>query len=149
MTSDPGSATGSHASARSPGSPASAGSSGSHASAGSSGFHAFAGSPGSPASAGLSGSHASAGTFPSISRGGQSTPDPSDRPFGWRPVAGPERAGEGAPESATPLSKGHHQASGTMKTKELSKQIMDKVVKIPTDKSVFGRRKEKATCPNG
>ncbi|CDQ75608.1 unnamed protein product [Oncorhynchus mykiss] len=28
-----------------------------------------------------------------------------------------------APESATPLSKGHYQASGTMKTKELSKQF--------------------------
>jgi hypothetical protein len=33
-----------------------------------------------------------------------------------------------APESATPLSKGNHQASGTMKTKELSKQVRDKVV---------------------
>ena len=32
------------------------------------------------------------------------------------------------PKSATPLSKGHHQASGTMKTKELSKQVRDKVV---------------------
>jgi hypothetical protein len=28
-----------------------------------------------------------------------------------------------APASATPLSKGHHQASGTMKTKELSIQV--------------------------
>ena len=33
-----------------------------------------------------------------------------------------------APESATSLSKGHHQESGTMKTKELSKQVRDKVV---------------------
>ena len=33
-----------------------------------------------------------------------------------------------APESATPLSKGHHQASGTTKTKELAKQVRDKVV---------------------
>ena len=33
-----------------------------------------------------------------------------------------------APESATSLSEGHHQASGTMKTKELSKQVSDKVV---------------------
>jgi hypothetical protein len=33
-----------------------------------------------------------------------------------------------APESATPLIKGNHQASGTMKTKELSKQVRDKVV---------------------
>ena len=33
-----------------------------------------------------------------------------------------------APESATPLSKGHQQASGTMKTEELSKQVRDKVV---------------------
>jgi hypothetical protein len=33
-----------------------------------------------------------------------------------------------APESATPLRKGHHQANGTMKTKELSKQARDKVV---------------------
>ena len=33
-----------------------------------------------------------------------------------------------APGSATPLSKGYHQASGTMKTKELSKQVRDKVV---------------------
>ena len=33
-----------------------------------------------------------------------------------------------AAESATPLSKGQHQASGTMKTKELSKQVRDKVV---------------------
>ena len=33
-----------------------------------------------------------------------------------------------APDSATPLSKGHHQASGTMKTKELSNQVSDKVV---------------------
>ena len=32
------------------------------------------------------------------------------------------------PESATPLSKGHHQASGSMKTKELSKQVKNKVV---------------------
>ena len=33
-----------------------------------------------------------------------------------------------APESAIPLSEGHHQASGTMKTKELFKQVRDKVV---------------------
>ena len=33
-----------------------------------------------------------------------------------------------APESATPLNKGYHQASGTMKTKELSKQVRDNVV---------------------
>ena len=32
------------------------------------------------------------------------------------------------PKSATPLSKEHQQASGTMKTKELSKQVRDKVV---------------------
>ena len=32
------------------------------------------------------------------------------------------------PESATPLIKGHHQASDTMKPKELSKQVRDKVV---------------------
>jgi hypothetical protein len=30
--------------------------------------------------------------------------------------------------SATPLSKGHNKASGTMKTKEHSKQVRDKVV---------------------
>ena len=35
-----------------------------------------------------------------------------------------------APKSATPLTKGHHQASGTMKTKELSKQVRDKVVEM-------------------
>ena len=34
------------------------------------------------------------------------------------------------PESATPLSKGHHQASDTTKTKELFKQVRDKVVKM-------------------
>jgi hypothetical protein len=41
------------------------------------------------------------------------------------------------PESATPLSKGHHQTSGIMKTKELSKQVRDKVVEKyrSTDKS--------------
>ena len=33
-----------------------------------------------------------------------------------------------APESATSLSKRHHQPSGSMKTKELSKQVRDKVV---------------------
>ena len=33
-----------------------------------------------------------------------------------------------APESATPVRNGHHLASGTMKTKELSKQVRDKVV---------------------
>ena len=33
-----------------------------------------------------------------------------------------------APESATPQSKEHHQASGNMKTKELSKQVRDIVV---------------------
>lgn len=31
-------------------------------------------------------------------------------------------------QSVTPLSKGHHEASGTVKTKELSKQVMDKVL---------------------
>ena len=33
-----------------------------------------------------------------------------------------------APETATTLSKGHHQVRGTMKTKELTKQVRDKVV---------------------
>ena len=33
-----------------------------------------------------------------------------------------------APESATSLSKGTHQASSTMKPKELSKQVRDKDV---------------------
>ena len=32
------------------------------------------------------------------------------------------------PESATPPSKGHHQTSGTIKTKELSRHVRDKVV---------------------
>ena len=31
-------------------------------------------------------------------------------------------------KEGSPLRKGHHQASGTMKTKELSKQVRDKVV---------------------
>jgi hypothetical protein len=43
------------------------------------------------------------------------------------------------PESATSLSKGHHQASGTMKIKELSKQVRDKVVE--KYRSGFGSKK--------
>ena len=71
-----------------------------------------------------------------------------------------------APESATPLSKGRHQASGTMKTKELFKQVRDKVVqkyrselgyktisetlKIPqiTIKSITKKWKEYGTTTN-